>query len=144
MRKFVSEFLRRGLMAFGFGPIVLAAVYLILSMTGAVETLEITDVSIGILSLSVLAFAAGGLNALYQLERLPLAVAVFIHGAVLYVLYMGTYLVNSWLEWGMIPILVFTGIFVVGYLIIWAIIFAVISGRTKRINEILKIKQEKR
>jgi len=141
---FRNFFVRRGLMAFGFGPIVLAAVYLILSMTGAVETLEITDVSIGILSLSVLAFAAGGLNALYQLERLPLAVAVFIHGAVLYVLYMGTYLVNSWLEWGMIPILVFTGIFVVGYLIIWAIIFAVISGRTKRINEILKIKQEKR
>ena len=28
MRKFVSEFLRRGLTAFGFGPIVLAAVYL--------------------------------------------------------------------------------------------------------------------
>jgi uncharacterized membrane protein len=55
-----------------------------------------------------------------------------------------TYLINGWLEWGAMPILVFTGIFVVGYLAIWAIIYAIIKSRTARLNDILKEKQKKR
>lgn len=141
MRKNITEFVRRGLTAAGFGPIVLAIIYLILQQNNVIETLTVNQVCLGIFSLSALAFIAGGMNVIYQIERMPLMVAIFIHGIVLYISYLGTYLMNSWLEREKFPILIFTGIFVTSYLIIWVIIYSIIKKRTKRINEILKIKQ---
>ena len=142
MKRFVLDFLRRGLMACGFGPMVLAVVYLILQRCAVLDTLSAHQVFVGIFSLSSLAFVAGGMNAVYQIERLPLMVAILIHGAVLYLGYLGTYLLNGWLEWGALPILVFSGIFALGYLVIWAIIYCIIKRNTERINAVLKQKQE--
>ena len=141
MKKFVLEFLRRGLIACGIGPIVLAVVYLILQRSSNVQLLTVSEVCTGIFSLTALAFIAGGFNALYQLERLPLMPAILIHGGVLYVSYLGTFLVNGWLDTGATPVLVFSVIFVIGYLVIWAIIYAIIKKRTARINEMLQKKQ---
>ena len=138
MNQYIREFLRRGLAACGLGPMVLAVLYLFLP----VETLTVRQVCLGIFSLSSLAFLAGGMNVVYQVERLPLMAAVGIHGAVLYVSYLLTYLVNGWLEWGTGPFLVFTGIFAVGYLAIWAGIYAVIRHRTARVNALLRKKQK--
>lgn len=138
MKRFVLEFLRRGAIASGIGPIVLAIIYIILQQAANVDTLTVNQVCIGIISLTLLAFIAGGLNALYQLERLPLLVAILIHGGVLYVGYLATYLVNDWLDLGVIPIVVFSAIFVVGYIVIWAIIYSIIRKNTARINEMLE------
>lgn len=138
MRKFVLDFLRRGLAACGFGPIVLAILYLILQQSAAVEILTVNQVCTGIFSLTALAFLAGGMNAIYQIERLPLMVAILIHGSVLYFSYLGTYLLNDWLEWGVIPIVIFSGIFVAGYLAIWAVIYSIIKRNTAKLNESLK------
>lgn len=142
MKRFVLDFLRRGLMACGFGPMVLAVVFLILQRCAVLDTLSAHQVFVGIFSLTGLAFVAGGMNAVYQIERLPLMVAILIHGAVLYLGYLGTYLLNGWLEWGALPILVFSGIFALGYLVIWAIIYCIIKRNTERINAVLKQKQE--
>lgn len=142
MKKYIAEFLRRGMMACGIGPLVLAVLYLILQHHGIVRSLDVNEVCIGILSLSALAFVAGGINVIYQMERLPLMVAILIHGAVLYISYLATYLLNDWLEWGAAPILVFSAIFGLGYLVIWAIIYAVTRRNTTRVNEMLKQKQQ--
>lgn len=142
MKKNILEFFRRGFVACGFGPIVLAILYLILQHEAEIETLTVNQVCLGIFSLSALAFVAGGMNVIYQIERLPLMVAILIHGGVLYISYLVTYLLNNWLEWGTIPILVFSGIFIFGYLMIWAIIYCIIRKRTERLNEILKQKQQ--
>ena len=142
MKKFVLEFLRRGLIAAGIGPIVLAIVYLILQQTAAVETLSVNQVCIGIFSITALAFIAGGMNAIYQIERLPLMVAILIHGGVLYIGYLGTYLLNDWLDSGIMPIVVFSAIFVVGYIVIWAIIYSVIKSNAAKLNKMLKQKQQ--
>ena len=142
MKKIVLEFLRRGLIASGIGPIVLAIVYLILQQTSAVETLSVNQVCIGIFSITALAFVAGGMNAIYQIERLPLMVEILIHGGVLYIGYLGTYLLNDWLDFGIIPIVVFTAIFVVGYVVIWAIIYFIIKRNAAKLNKMLKQKQQ--
>ena len=141
MKQNVLEFFRRGFAASGFGPIVLAILYLILQHQGAVETLTVNQVCMGIFSLSALAFLAGGMNVVYQIERLPLMVAILIHGSVLYVGYLATYLLNDWLEWGVIPILAFSGIFMFGYLVVWAVIYSITRRNTKKLNEMLKKKQ---
>lgn len=142
MKKNVLEFIRRGLVACSFGPIVLAVLYLILQHQGAVETLTVNEVCTGIFSLSALAFVAGGMNFIYQIEQISLMVAILIHGSVLYISYLTTYLLNDWLKWDLSSVLVFSGIFVFGYLVIWAIIYSIIKKDTAKINEVLKQKQK--
>ena len=142
IKKYAIDFLRRGLVACGIGPLVLAALYLILYHTGKLQTLSVPEVCLGIFSLSALAFVAGGMNVLYQIERLPLMLAILIHGSTLYAAYLITYLVNGWLNGGAISILVFSGIFLLGYLAIWAVIYAMMKRRTTRLNEILHQKQQ--
>ena len=141
MKKNIFEFMRRGLIACGLGPLVLAVLYLILQNKAGVETLTVNEVCLGIVSLYALAFVAGGMNVIYQIERLPLMPAILIHGGVLYISYLATYLVNGWLEWGTTPIMVFTGIFIGGYLAIWAVIYFITKRNTEKLNEILKQKQ---
>ena len=140
MRKYILEFFRRGLVASGFGPIVLAILYLILKHQNVIDVLTVEEVCLGIFSLSALAFIAGGMNVVYQIEKLPLMIAIFIHGFVLYISYLITYIVNNWLEWGSTPILAFTCIFIFGYLMIWAIIYFITKRNTDKLNEILKNK----
>lgn len=142
MKKIVLEFLRRGFAACGFGPIVLAILYLILRHQAAIETLTVEQVCLGIFSLSALAFVAGGLNVLYQIEQLPLMVAILIHGGVLYVSYLVTFLLNGWLERGITPILIFSAVFLLGYLVIWGVIYAITKRKTESLNEKLWQKQK--
>ena len=82
------------------------------------------------------------MNAIYQIEQLPLMVAILIHGGVLYICYLGTYLLNNWLDFGVLPIVVFSAIFVVGYIVIWAIIYSIIKRNTAKLNKMLKQKQQ--
>ena len=142
MKKFGLEFLRRGFIASGIGPIVLAIVYLIVKQSTSIDTLTVDQVCVGIFSLTALAFIAGGMNAIYQVERLPLMTAILIHGGVLYIGYLVTYLLNDWLDLGIIPIIVFSAIFVVGYIVIWAIIYSIIRRTTTNLNKTLKKKQQ--
>ena len=142
MKKNILEFCRRGLAASGFGPLVLAVLYLILQHKGVVQTLSVNEVCVGIVSLWALAFIAGGMNVLYQMERLPLMVAILIHGGVLYISYLVTYLINGWLTQGAKPIIVFTVVFILGYIGVWVIIFSITKKRTERVNAILKEKQK--
>ena len=140
MRKFILEFLRRGWGACGVGPLILGIIYLALRQSAALETLTINQACIGIFSTAALAFVAGGMNAVYRLERLPLMAAISIHGGVLYLSYLVTYLLNDWLEWGSVPILVFSGIFLFGYLAIWVTIYSIIRRNTQKLNESLRKK----
>lgn len=144
MKQHILEFGRRGLIACGFGPLVLVVLYLILQSCGVLDTLTVREVCLGIVSLSALAFIAGGMNIVYQVERLPLPVAILLHGSVLYIAYLATYLVNGWLAQGVGPLLAFSAIFVLGFLVIWAVIFAATKRSTAKVNEILKKQQENR
>ena len=138
MKKYIMDFLRRGSVAMGLGPIILAFLYLILHRQGLLDSLSVNEVCLGIFSLSALAFMAGGMNFLYQIERLPLMLAILIHGSVLYVGYLATYLLNGWLERDTVHVLVFSGIFVLGYLVIWGVIYSIVKHNTDKINKHLR------
>ena len=141
MKRFILDFIHRGSIAAGIGPLVLAIVYLILGKNAGIEAVEVGQIAIGIFSITALAFIAGGLNALYQVERLPLMWAILIHGAVLYLAYLCTFILNDWLDSGIIPLIVFTIVFIIGYLIIWAIIYSFIRRSTAKINRMIAEKQ---
>ena len=138
MKKFLKEFLFRGLICAAGGPLVLAIIYGILGTTGAAETIPATEVSMGIVTITLLAFIAAGMTAIYQVEQLPLATMILLHGGALYIAYILTYLMNGWLQNSLIPILVFTGIFLVGYALIWLIIYCIEKAKADKLNKLLK------
>ena len=138
MKKFLKEFLFRGLICAAGGPLVLAIIYGIFGATGAAETVPATEVSMGIVTITLLAFIAAGMTAIYQVERLPLATMILLHGGALYIAYILTYLMNGWLQNSLIPILIFTGIFLVGYALIWLIIYCIEKAKADKLNKLLK------
>ena len=88
--------------------------------------------------LALLAFIAAGMTAIYQREQLPLPMMILLHGGALYLAYIATYLLNGWLKNALIPILVFTGIFLAGYGIIWLMIYLIEKAKAEKLNRILK------
>ena len=50
--------------------------------TGATETLTVDEVCIGIFPMTALAFVVGGMNVIYQIERLPFMPAIPVHGGI--------------------------------------------------------------
>lgn len=138
MKKFWKEFLLRGLICVGGGPLVLAIIYGILGATGSVEALSPGEVCMGIITITLLAFIAAGMTAIYQMEQLPLPTMILLHGGALYIAYILTYLLNGWLASQAKPIGIFTGIFVAGYAVIWFIIYCVERTKTKKLNQMLK------
>jgi len=105
MKQFWKDFLFRGLVSAASGPLVLAIIYGILGATGEVTSLTPREVCLGILSITLLAFIVAGITAIYQVEKLPLASATLIHGGVLYATYLLIYLINGWLQKGIVPIM---------------------------------------
>lgn len=138
MKKFLSNFFLRGLLAAAGGPVVLAIVYGILGATGEIQSLSPAEVCKGILTVTLLALTIGGMTAIYQVEQLPLFSAIAIHAGALYAAYILIYLVNGWLKQQLLPVLVFTAVFLVGYAVIWLCIWTATRAKTDGINRKLQ------
>ena len=134
MKSFVRTFMRRGLYAAAGGPVVMAIVYLCLHAAGTVESIGAGKAAVEILTVTLMAFIASGITAIYTVERLPLAAATMIQLAVLYADYILVYLFNSWLKNSAPAIGIFTGAFLVGYAVIWCIILLVNRRRVAAMN----------
>ena len=95
MRKNIKDFFKRGLLAAWGGPVILAIVWAVLKSSEVVEMLTVDQVVLGIISTTVMAFIAAGVSVVYQIESLPKAFAGLIQAAVLYIDYLGIYLLNG-------------------------------------------------
>ena len=133
MKKHIKDFVIRGLVCAAGGPLVLAVIYGCMSFNTDI-VLTPREVSLGIISATVMAFIAGGINVVYHLERLPLIFAILIHGCVLYTDYLIVYLLNNWLPRNPQGFWTFTGIFVGSFALIWIFIYLHIKSKTERLN----------
>ena len=138
--KYYKQFIIRGLVAMGFGPMVLAIVYSVNSLCGVIDSIAVLEMTIGIFTITALAFLAGGITIVYQIEELALSKAITAHGIILYFAYAVVYLAHNWLHEGFIPFLVFTIIFVFGYALIWLIIYLITKRGADKVNKRLKSK----
>ena len=134
MKPLMKQFFHKGLMAAAGGPVVLAIVYYFLERYGVVTTLSVGEVVRGILTVTLLAFIAGGAPVVYQMERLSLMAATLIHAGFLYADYILIYLFNGCLKHSLTPVLVFTLIFFAGYAVIGLFIFNGIKSNVARLN----------
>ncbi|NLX18882.1 MAG: DUF3021 domain-containing protein [Desulfobulbus sp.] len=133
MKKHVKAFCKRGLIAAWGGPVIMAIVWLCLKTAGVVETLTVDQAVLGIISTTVMAFVAAGISIVYHIETLPKSMAALIQMAVLYIDYMGIYLLNGWLPVERIG--AFTLIFIATFAVIWLIIYLSIRMKVNRINQ---------
>jgi hypothetical protein len=123
---------------FGYGLVILAIIFGILGANGVIESLSPAEVCMGVLTISLLAFVAAGITVVYHIEQLPLFCAILLHGIVLYGIYLLVYLLNGWLQSQMTAIMIFTGIFVTGYAVIWLVIYITTRSVTRSLNKKLQ------
>ena len=134
MNKYLKAFLHRGLIFGGFGPIVAGIVYAILSKTVDGFSLGGTETFMAIISTYLLAFVQAGVTVFNQIEDWPVPKSLLCHFVTLYVAYSVCYIVNSWIPFEPIVLLIFSLIFVVVYFIIWITVYLSIKATSKKIN----------
>ena len=138
MNTYVKNFFLRGLIFGGFGPIVMAIVYFVLSLTLEDFTLSGGEIAVATLSTYLLAFIHAGASVFNQIEHWPPIKSIPIHFAFLYLAYTGCYLINSWIPFNALGLLIFTLAFVLIYAVILVIVIASIKLCERRLNEKLK------
>lgn len=117
----------QGLIAAGFGPLILAVVYYCLHQAGIITNLSVNEVAWGIFSTFLLAFVQGGAGAVFTIEKLSMKKATTID-------FILIYLLNGWMTPSWIVIGIFTLIFIIGYFIIWTIIYQSVKKSIKQID----------
>ncbi len=135
MKKFLKQFCLRGMMYAWGGPVISAVVWLCLEAAGVESVLPVRRVVVAILSTTFMAFIASGISVVYQMENLPKPVAALIQAAVLYVNYLGIYLLNGWVPAGKIGR--FTIIFVIIFAVIWFLTYLPIRIKVNKMNRML-------
>ena len=135
MKNPVKEFLLRGMMFAGFGPIVIGIIYFILSKTVDNFSLSGTEVFMAIVSTYVLAFVQAGATVFNLIEHWPLMKSLLCHFSLLYLAYFLCYLLNSWIPFDIKVVLIFTAIFLIGYFAVWCIVLCSVKAVSKKMNK---------
>ena len=135
MNKYVKEFLHRGLIFGGFGPIIVGIIYFILSYTVKDFSVGGKENFIAILSIYILAFVHAGCRVFNQIEHWGIMKGLLCQLGTLYIAYLICYLINSWIAFEITVVAIFTAIFVVGYLAIWGIVYLCVRGKAKKMSE---------
>ena len=137
MNRYVKEFLHRGLVFGGFGPVILGIIYAFLEGDEGVS-LNGTQVLIAIVSIYLLAFVHAGASVFNQIESFSVPKALLCHFSVLYAAYVGCYLINDWIPFDSTALLIFTAVFVVAYFIVWFAVFLSVRAVSRKLNAKLK------
>lgn len=132
---YVKTFLHRGLLFGGFGPIVAGIVYAILQHTVSEFSLTGTQVCLAIVSTYLLAFLQAGASVFNQIEEWPLTKSLFFHFFTLYLAYSLCYVLNTWIPFEPIILLIFSSIFIVTYFVIWAIVYGMVKQTSRALNQ---------
>ena len=135
MNKYAKEFLHRGLMFGGFGPIVLGIIFYILSCTLEGFAPTGSDVLMGVVSTYLLAFVQAGASVFNQLEHWPLPKALLCHFGMLYLAYSICYIANRWIPFDPLVLVIFTAIFTAGYFLVWGIVYLCVRAASRKLNE---------
>lgn len=138
MNIYLKKFLHRGLVFAGFGPIVLAIIYFIISRFDTDFALSGKEVFVGIISIYLLAFIHAGASVFNQIDHWPVMKSLLYHFLMLYAAYSVCYIVNSWIPFDINVLLIFTAIFIAVYFLVWAIVLICIKATSKKMNSKIK------
>lgn len=135
MKKYIKEFLLRGLIFGGFGPIILGIIIYIISLTEQNFVLSAPQLLLGIVSIYLLAFVQAGASIFNQIENWSIPKSLFFHFGTLYIAYSLCYVVNSWIPFEPMVLVIFTVIFVLVYFAVWLTVYLIIKAASKKMNK---------
>ncbi len=131
MNKYVKEFIHRGLMFSGLGCIIAA---IIMSSEPSLMNSG-KAVLTAIVSTYFLAFIHAGSTVFHMIESWSAVKSAFFQLLTLYVSYLTCYLANSWLNFNMVVVGIFTLVFVVVYAAVWLTVYISIKTVSKKMNK---------
>lgn len=135
MNKYVKEFIKRGLLFSGLGPLVAGIVYLILELSKVEIRLSGLDVFLAIIATYIIAFVQAGSSVFEQIESWSSIKSIFFHMTSIYVVYLGGYLINRWIPFDYLVIIIFTSVYVVTFLVIWLFIYFITKRTSDKMNK---------
>ena len=138
MNKILKEFLHRGLMFGGLGPMVAGIVFAILGATIKDFHIDGWQILMAIVSTYLLAFVQAGASVFNQIDNWGIAKSLACHFGSIYAVYLLTYVVNSWIPFEPMVVVIFTALFAVTYAVIWLTVFLVIRKTEKKLNKKVK------
>ena len=135
MNKYLKNYLHRGLIFGGLGPIIAGIVFAILGASLDDFHIEGWQILLAVVSTYFLAFVQAGASVFNQIEHWPLAKSLAFHFLSIYLAYSITYILNSWIPFEFMVIVIFTAIFVVAYFVIWISVYLAVKSTEKRFNK---------
>ncbi len=135
MNNYAKEFFKRGLIFGGFGPIVMAIIFYIISLCTEGFSVNGGEVLLAIVSTYILAFVQAGASVFNQIEHWSIPKSLLCHFGLLYIAYVGCYLLNSWIPFEPMVVAIFTAIFVVSYFVIWITVYLCVKAAERKMNK---------
>ena len=135
MNEYLKKFLHRGLVFGGFGPIITAIVIFIVSLNVDGVIISGGEMLVAVVSTYLLAFIQAGVSVFNQIEGWPITKSLLFHFLTLFVSYSACYILNSWIPFEPLVLLVFALIFIVTYFIIWLTVYLIVRATGKELNE---------
>ena len=130
MNIYAKKFLHRGLVFGGFGPVIAGIVFACIpavSLTGG-------QVLLAVVSTYLLTFIHAGASVFNQIDHWPLSKSLLCHFGSLYGAYSLCYVVNAWIPFEPLVLVLFTAVFVAIYFAVWGIVYICIRTATKKMN----------
>lgn len=138
MNRYLKDFLHRGLIFGGFGPIVVAIVFMCISLADRGFSLTASQILLATVSSYLLAFVQAGVTVFNQIEHWSTVKSLLCHFVMLYAAYSVCYVVNSWIPFEPMVLVIFSVIFAVLFFVIWTIVYLSVRATSKRFNSQLK------
>lgn len=134
MSKYFKSFIFRGAAFGGLGPIILGIVYSVLEACIDGFSLGGVEVLIAIISTYLIAFVQAGASVFNQIEEWQPMKSVFFHFLSIYAVYALAYVANSWIPFDPGVLLIFTGIFVLVYAVIWLTVYVCVKLASRKMS----------
>lgn len=134
MNKYLKNFLHRGLIFGGFGPIVVGIVYAILEKALNDFYVSGTQICLAVVSTYILAFLQAGATVFNQIEEWSVPKSLLCHFLTVYLAYTACYLINTWIPFKPQILLIFTAIFAVIYFVIWVVTYLSVKAASKKMT----------
>lgn len=137
MNKYVKEFLRRGLLFGGFGPIITGVV---MALIPGVE-LTGNQILLMVCSTYVLAFVQAGATVFNQIGHWSILRALLCHFSSLYAVYLFCYTVNAWIPFRWPVVGLFTLIFAAVFFTTWLVVYLCVRATRNRLNRNIHVNE---
>ena len=96
------------------------------------------DILIAVISTYLLAFIQAGASVFNQIESWPITKSLLCHFSVLFFAYSGCYLLNSWIPFEPMVVLIFCLAFIVVYFAVWLTVYLCVKKTSDSLNRTIK------